>query len=105
LPFNGLTVSQAFAVPFDSEDPLQGRDIFTSEWEVEVRPGGDTVVLNGTIQEVRAQLLKLNPNRDTDLEDDDLDKREADFGDWVDDTAGLDKRADFNGASNNCWGR
>ncbi|KAH7349739.1 hypothetical protein B0T11DRAFT_332784 [Plectosphaerella cucumerina] len=97
--------SRALAVPFDAEDPLQGRDIFTPEWEVEVKPGGDTVVLNGTIQEVHAQLLDLNPNWDTDFKDDDLDKREADFGDWADDTAGLDKRANFNGASYNCWGR
>lgn len=103
--FNGLTVSQALAVPFDFEDPLQGRDIFTPEWEVEVKPGGDTVVLNGTIQEVHTQLLELNPNWDTDFKDDGLDKREADFGDWADDTAGLDKRANFNGASYNCWGR
>lgn len=30
-------------------------------------PGGDKVTLNGTVQEVHAQLLKLNPNYDSDF--------------------------------------
>jgi hypothetical protein len=37
-------------------------------WKVETSPGGPIVVLNGTIEEVHAQLLKINPNYDTDFE-------------------------------------
>ncbi|POR31654.1 Uncharacterized protein TPAR_08133 [Tolypocladium paradoxum] len=37
---------------------------FIPSWEVEVRPG-ETAILNGTIQEVRAELLKRNPDWDT----------------------------------------
>lgn len=36
-------------------------------WEVEVTPGSDKITLNGTMQEVHAQLLKLNPNYDNDF--------------------------------------
>lgn len=36
------------------------------EWEVEVSPGGPTVILKGTIEEIRKELLKLNPTWDTD---------------------------------------
>ncbi|QKX56822.1 uncharacterized protein TRUGW13939_03929 [Talaromyces rugulosus] len=42
--------------------------ITTPTWEeVEVTPGGDKVTFNGTVQEVHAQLLKLNPNYDNDF--------------------------------------
>ena len=33
-------------------------------WDVEVSPGGKKVVLNGTVEEVRSELLKLNPRWD-----------------------------------------
>ena len=36
----------------------------TPEWEFEVSPGGPTVRLSGTIQEVHKELLKLNPDWD-----------------------------------------
>lgn len=39
---------------------LLGRE-FVPSWEVEVRPG-ETVILNGTVQQVHAQLTALNPN-------------------------------------------
>ncbi|KAK3987947.1 hypothetical protein QBC44DRAFT_399507 [Cladorrhinum sp. PSN332] len=34
------------------------------EWEVETTPGGPKVALNGTVQQVRAQLLEINPKYD-----------------------------------------
>ena len=39
----------------------------TPSWELEVTPGGDKVILEGTVQEVHADLLKLNPNWDDDF--------------------------------------
>ena len=35
------------------------------EWEVEVSPGGPMIKLNGTVEEVRSELLRLNPDWDT----------------------------------------
>ncbi|UNI14018.1 hypothetical protein JDV02_000702 [Purpureocillium takamizusanense] len=48
---------------------------FVPSWEVEVRPGGETAVLNGTVQEVRAQLLELNPRWESDVGRHTLDRR------------------------------
>lgn len=36
------------------------------EWEVEVRPGEPTIKVSGTVEEVRSELLRQNPNWDTD---------------------------------------
>lgn len=41
--------------------PMKGYNVFVPEWEFEVAPG-ETVVLNGTIEEVRNQLLEINPD-------------------------------------------
>ncbi|KJZ79315.1 hypothetical protein HIM_01466 [Hirsutella minnesotensis 3608] len=41
--------------------PLEGYDVFTPEWEVEMSPKGRTIRLNGTIEEVYQELLQLNP--------------------------------------------
>ncbi|KAH6693947.1 hypothetical protein F5X68DRAFT_258737 [Plectosphaerella plurivora] len=97
--------TRALAVPFKPENSLQGREVFTPEWEVEVTPGGETVVLNGTIEEVHTQLLKLNPTWDADFPDNDLDKRQTDFSDWSDGSAALQKRTDFSNSQYNCFGR
>lgn len=45
-------------------NPLESRTISEASWGFQVTPGGPTVVLNGTIEEVHAQLLKLNPDWD-----------------------------------------
>lgn len=45
---------------------LHGYEIYNTTWVASVRPGGETVELNGTIQQVRAQLLELNPNYNAD---------------------------------------
>ncbi|OAQ89384.1 hypothetical protein VFPFJ_05793 [Purpureocillium lilacinum] len=39
---------------------------FIPSWEIEVTPG-ETAILNGTIQEVKAQLLELNPRWETEV--------------------------------------
>ncbi|PNY29972.1 Uncharacterized protein TCAP_00111 [Tolypocladium capitatum] len=52
-------VPRAFAVISS-----RGDDDFVPSWEVEVRPG-ETVILNGTVQEVHAQLRRLNPDWDS----------------------------------------
>ncbi|PHH64054.1 hypothetical protein CDD81_5047 [Ophiocordyceps australis] len=46
---------------------LDKRDIFVPSWEMEVTPGGPTVVVSGTIQEVHARMLELNPNWNEDF--------------------------------------
>jgi len=46
---------------------LDGYEIYNTTWVAAVRPGGETVELNGTIQQVHAQLLELNPNYNADF--------------------------------------
>ncbi|KAL6922393.1 hypothetical protein FSHL1_006352 [Fusarium sambucinum] len=43
--------------------PIKGYGVVIPEWEVEVT-SGNTTVLQGTIQEVHARLLQMNPNWD-----------------------------------------
>lgn len=45
----------------DAADPISKYTIETPVWEVEVAPG-QTEVLNGTVQEVYARALAINPN-------------------------------------------
>ncbi|KFY95103.1 hypothetical protein V498_03520 [Pseudogymnoascus sp. VKM F-4517 (FW-2822)] len=47
--------------------PLAERNYVVPSWEVEVTPGGEKVILDGTIQEVHAQLVKLNPKWNEDF--------------------------------------
>ncbi|KID87536.1 hypothetical protein MAJ_11115, partial [Metarhizium majus ARSEF 297] len=81
-------------------DDFENRPVFIPEWEVQVTPGGDKVRLNGTIQQVRQELLSLNPNWDKDFP----------LGDKVeapsDETHGqLAKRTDFSNSKYFCGGR
>lgn len=39
----------------------------TIEWDVQVTPNGELVTLNGTLEDVRAELLSLNPRWDEDF--------------------------------------
>ncbi|SPQ26403.1 0be2b1dd-6915-45d8-ad9d-99ca3d8c7d51 [Thermothielavioides terrestris] len=48
-------------------DPMEGFNIQIMQWHVQVFPGGPTIVLNGTAEEVHKQLLKQNPHWDIDL--------------------------------------
>ncbi|KFY89547.1 hypothetical protein V500_05618 [Pseudogymnoascus sp. VKM F-4518 (FW-2643)] len=50
-----------------ASNPLEGRTLVTPQWDAEVTPGGEKVLLSGTIQEVHARLLELNPNYDQDF--------------------------------------
>jgi hypothetical protein len=43
------------------DSPVPGYDIVDISWEVEITPGGEKVILNGTVQEVYAQLIELYP--------------------------------------------
>ncbi|TDZ31475.1 hypothetical protein C8035_v001348 [Colletotrichum spinosum] len=41
--------------------PIAGYGVFVPQWEFEVTPGGDHITLNGTVQQVVAQLNESNP--------------------------------------------
>ncbi|KAL0936837.1 uncharacterized protein CTRU02_209053 [Colletotrichum truncatum] len=49
------------------EAPIAGYSVIIPEWDVQAYPGGTkkAVPLNGTIQEVHAQLLQINPDYDS----------------------------------------
>ncbi|KAB5562770.1 hypothetical protein GE09DRAFT_1219368 [Coniochaeta sp. 2T2.1] len=42
--------------------PLADHDVQEQVWIVPITPGGPTVTLNGTVQQLFSQLTKLNPN-------------------------------------------
>ncbi|KAK3998289.1 hypothetical protein QBC44DRAFT_338278 [Cladorrhinum sp. PSN332] len=48
-------------------DEISGYKTVEISWEVEATPGGPTMILNGTVEEVHAQLLEVNPNYDSDF--------------------------------------
>lgn len=79
--------------------PIEGYGVVDLEWEVEVSPGGKTVILNGTVEKVRDELVKLNPNWDEDYaaRTEPLAKRNDGFE--------LAARADFTNARFFCRGR
>ncbi|POR37794.1 Uncharacterized protein TPAR_01987 [Tolypocladium paradoxum] len=66
-------------------------------WDVQAFPDGPTLTLNGTIQEMRRQLLEINPSYDTDF------NHHAAAA-----AAAVEKRTDFSGAKVLCgsekWG-
>ncbi|RYP08328.1 hypothetical protein DL764_001974 [Monosporascus ibericus] len=50
-----------------SSPPIEGYGVTELEWEVPVRLGQDPVTLNGTVEQVYAQLLELNPEYDVEI--------------------------------------
>ncbi|KAL4809293.1 hypothetical protein BDV18DRAFT_78264 [Aspergillus unguis] len=80
-------------------NPLEGRTIITPKWEVEVTPGGEKAIVEGTVQQVRSEMLKRNPNWDTDFA---VVKREPEAQPKVSD---LTKRTDFSNSKTICGGR
>lgn len=62
---------------------------------MEISPGGETVLLNGTIEEAHEQLLKLNPNWDNEFPEDISEEDE-------DQSSHLVKRSDFYRAKYEC---
>lgn len=55
--------------------PPDGYGVFIPQWEVEVSPGGETLNLSGTVEEVHSQLLQLNHDWDTQYLEHKLTKR------------------------------
>ncbi|KAK4224233.1 hypothetical protein QBC38DRAFT_371454 [Podospora fimiseda] len=50
-----------------ASEPIPGYDIVELSWEVKPYLTGDSITLNGTIEQVHAQLLEINPNYDTEV--------------------------------------
>ncbi|KAF9881493.1 hypothetical protein CkaCkLH20_00639 [Colletotrichum karsti] len=44
------------------EAPIPGYDVFIPEWEVKATPDGETLRINGTVEEVVAELEQINPH-------------------------------------------
>ncbi|KAL7908090.1 hypothetical protein GGI35DRAFT_480810 [Trichoderma velutinum] len=47
--------------------PIPGYKVVTLKYEVQAFPGGPKMNMTGTIEEVRSELLKINPNLDKDF--------------------------------------
>ncbi|WQF78840.1 hypothetical protein CDEST_03854 [Colletotrichum destructivum] len=47
--------------------PILGYSVFTPEWEVQVTPGGESVLMNGTIEHVFDELTNFDPVYTEDL--------------------------------------
>ncbi|PNY26251.1 Uncharacterized protein TCAP_03816 [Tolypocladium capitatum] len=88
-----LPLCWASAVVAPDHTPLKHRTVRQASWEVEVSPGGPTVVLHGTVEEVYAQLIKLNPDRDAQF---------ADYDSRMGNHTTLEKRTDFSNAKLYC---
>ncbi|KAK3986178.1 hypothetical protein QBC44DRAFT_248763 [Cladorrhinum sp. PSN332] len=58
---------QASKIPQLSPEPgvIPGYEVVPLVWEMETSPGGPTVYLNGTVEEVYSQLLEINPQYET----------------------------------------
>ncbi|PNY27512.1 Uncharacterized protein TCAP_02562 [Tolypocladium capitatum] len=57
---------------------ISGASEVPIEWDVQAFPDGPTLTLVGTVQEVHAQLLKINPNYTSDFHLDNLESRNPD---------------------------
>ncbi|KAJ0161655.1 hypothetical protein CTA2_5845 [Colletotrichum tanaceti] len=61
----------ALALPSQSQSQTmelpKGYSIFVPEWEVQAKPGGDTMILRGTVEEVLDELHGINPNYEHDF--------------------------------------
>ncbi|PNY26072.1 Uncharacterized protein TCAP_03995 [Tolypocladium capitatum] len=92
LIYGLLAVVRAAPSQADVRDaPIPGATVVPLFWDTQAFPDGPTLRLNGTIQEIRRQLLEINPNYDTDFNR----------------TAVVEKRDEFDGAKYFClekWG-
>ncbi|KAK3994274.1 hypothetical protein QBC44DRAFT_367796 [Cladorrhinum sp. PSN332] len=50
-----------------ASDIIPGYNIVELSWEVQATVDGPPIVLNGTVEQVHAQLLEINPNYDTEV--------------------------------------
>ncbi|KAJ0412967.1 hypothetical protein BJY00DRAFT_98693 [Aspergillus carlsbadensis] len=104
----GLVLSS----PVES-DPLAGYEITTPDWEIPAFPNGEPLKFTGTIEEVHAELIALNPNWDEDFLSDVEDIPYPDESDFELETRSLDtegvttlaKRTDFSSSRFFCFGR
>ncbi|KAL4773045.1 hypothetical protein BDW60DRAFT_32823 [Aspergillus nidulans var. acristatus] len=65
-----IPLTQVLNNPGPSEfprSPHPGYGVQDFTWEMDTTPGGPTVLLNGTVQEIYAELLKINPSYDGDF--------------------------------------
>ncbi|RAK78812.1 uncharacterized protein BO72DRAFT_457416 [Aspergillus fijiensis CBS 313.89] len=62
-----LPTLAAFYLAHGLEAPLPGYGVEEFSWEMETSPGGPTVILSGTVQEIYAELIKINPTYDGDF--------------------------------------
>ncbi|KAL2826231.1 hypothetical protein BDW59DRAFT_171895 [Aspergillus cavernicola] len=86
-------LSAIYPVAFADIDPPEGYGLHIPEWDVEITPGGERVTLNGTVEEVREELLRLNPRWNDDFLEGLPDESEH---------STLVKRTDFYGAKYVC---
>lgn len=101
IMYSGLFIvllGTAYAAPSGSNQPINP-DIGVSgafevpiEWEVQAFPDGQVLKLNGTVQKVHEQLLRINPNYDADFHPVKLDMR----------SSGLSARTDFSNTNVVC---
>ncbi|KGO38353.1 hypothetical protein PEX1_068910 [Penicillium expansum] len=62
-----LPAFAAFHLVQGLEAPVLGYGVEEFSWEVETKPGGPKVILNGTVQEIYAELININPTYDLDF--------------------------------------
>ncbi|KAI8311501.1 hypothetical protein K4K61_012056 [Colletotrichum sp. SAR11_59] len=72
------------------EAPTPGYQVYVPEWEVQATPGGPTIVLNGTVEEVVDKLHEINPDYEEFLNS------------TIEQSAALQKRTDFSGTQVFC---
>ncbi|KDN65353.1 hypothetical protein CSUB01_08375 [Colletotrichum sublineola] len=103
LLFSLLGLTHVSAAPSDGHlirRQFKDYGVEILEWEIQAFPSGPTLVLNGTIEEVNDQLLKINPNFAVDF------SSELGEGmDFVGDSPAepsVEKRTDFSGSRYMC---
>ncbi|PHH64055.1 hypothetical protein CDD81_5048 [Ophiocordyceps australis] len=62
-----IAVCAFFAGAQAVDPPIGGYQVFVPQWEVEAVPGGGKLILNGTVEQVRQELIALNPAYEQDF--------------------------------------
>ena len=98
--FLGIQAAAAAAAAVDvvqsrDDGGIEGYSIEPFVWDVPVFPGGENATIAGTVEEVHAELIRRNPQWDTDFP----------LAEMADDKVaarGLEARTDFRGARTVC---
>ncbi|KAF9870467.1 hypothetical protein CkaCkLH20_12134 [Colletotrichum karsti] len=98
LPLGAAVVKAAATGPKLAEAPIEGYSVFVPQWEVQATPGGETLIMSGTVQEVLDKLRKANPYYDDSF----LNEFNVTASEENEQTEALRPRADFTGAPANC---